>query len=466
MNSPQKIMVLVPDGVGLRNFVYSDFYEVAKTAGIDVLFWNDTAFDLKTVGYPEVRTKGGIHLKTHLLKTLRIEFDLTANRERSGDAIYDKYRFPFSYRNVKQILKSLWMRTYLQLHSAKKGSAKVRTLIKQYERKTPYYRECLELLEREKPDLIFCTNQRIVRAIAPILAAQDLGVPTSTFIFSWDNLPKATMALEPDWYLVWSNHMKDELLSYHPYIGPGQVLVTGTPQFVPHYQQGRLQPRAEFLSALGLDPGRRYICFSGDDVTTSPNDAQYLSDTADAVRRLNQNGHDLGLIFRRCPVDFSDRYDDVLARNRDVITPADPKWQQAGETWNTVLPTSEDLDFQLNTIAHTEMVINLGSSMVFDYAAFGKPCAYINYDVVNTLRKGWSVKTIYNFVHFRSMPAKNAVLWIDGPQELDAVILKGLQDPAETVAAAREWFKKINAQPADLASQRIIDAFKTILAAK
>ena len=201
-------------------------------------------------------------------------------------------------------------------------------------------------------------------------------------------------------------------------------------------------------------------------MTTSPNDAQYLSDTADAVRRLNQNGHDLGLIFRRCPVDFSDRYDDVLARNRDVITPADPKWQQAGETWNTVLPTSEDLDFQLNTIAHTEMVINLGSSMVFDYAAFGKPCAYINYDVVNTLRKGWSVKTIYNFVHFRSMPAKNAVLWIDGPQELDAVILKGLQDPAETVAAAREWFKKINAQPADLASQRIIDAFKTILAAK
>jgi hypothetical protein len=38
-----------------------------------------------------------------------------------------------------------------------------------------------------------------------LLAAQQLGIPTATFIFSWDNLPKATMVVETDYY-VWSDH--------------------------------------------------------------------------------------------------------------------------------------------------------------------------------------------------------------------------------------------------------------------
>jgi hypothetical protein len=35
-----------------------------------------------------------------------------------------------------------------------------------------------------------------------LLAAQQLGIPTATFIFSWDNLPKATMVVETDYYFV------------------------------------------------------------------------------------------------------------------------------------------------------------------------------------------------------------------------------------------------------------------------
>jgi hypothetical protein len=44
-----------------------------------------------------------------------------------------------------------------------------------------------------------------------LLAAQQLGIPTATFIFSWDNLPKATMVVETDYYFV-GDHMKLELL--------------------------------------------------------------------------------------------------------------------------------------------------------------------------------------------------------------------------------------------------------------
>ena len=68
-----------------------------------------------------------------------------------------------------------------------------------------------------------------------------------------------------------------------------------------------------------------------------------------------------------------------------------------------------DIILLANTIYHTELVVNLGSSMVFDYATNQKPCAYIRYDVPNCPVPDWSVQKIYNFIHFRSMPSAHAV---------------------------------------------------------
>ena len=69
--------------------------------------------------------------------------------------------------------------------------------------------------------------------------------------------------------------------------------------------------RTAFFSKYDLDPVKKYICFTGDDITTSPDDPLYLEDAAQAILELNKGDFHLGLIFRRCPVDFSNRYDSV-----------------------------------------------------------------------------------------------------------------------------------------------------------
>jgi UDP-N-acetylglucosamine:LPS N-acetylglucosamine transferase len=120
-------------------------------------------------------------------------------------------------------------------YSNQKSILSLRNRINKLERSTTYYKDCRATLEREKPDFIFCTNQRPVVAIAPLLAAKDLKIPTATFIFSWDNLPKATMVVQTDFYFVWSQHMKNELLHYHPEIQENKIKITGTPQFESHY---------------------------------------------------------------------------------------------------------------------------------------------------------------------------------------------------------------------------------------
>lgn len=454
----KKIFIIVPDGLGLRNFAYTDFYQQAQQRGYKIVFWNMTPFDLSGMGYEEVRiAEPKLHQWTNILKVLRIRYDIASNIRRTRDEIYRCYLFKLPYRTFRESIKNLVVEFYLAFVGAKRGIRMVRRKIKVKERSTTYYQECLETLKKEQPDFVFCSNQRTVLAIAPVLAAQDLGIPTGSCIFSWDNLPKATMALEPDHYFVWSDFMKRELMFYYPYISDNQVHVTGTPQFEPHTYSHLRVSREDFFADNKLDLNKKYICFSGDDITTSPHDQQYLADLAEAVRSLNTQGMNLGILFRRCPVDFSDRYDEAIKKYSDVIVPVAPKWIRQVDRWNGILPTAEDLKLQINTIQHTEFVVNLGSSMVFDYASFSKPCVYVRYDA-GPVTKCRSVDTIYKFVHFRSMPSDDAVFWVKKPSDFGMVIRQALDKPSKTVEVAREWFGIINQQPADKASSRILDA--------
>ncbi len=453
---PKKIFIFLPDGVGLRNFAFTSFAGTGKQMGWEVIFWNQTPFDLTELGYKEIKLQGKPRAFTDLLKRAKINAELDYFEEKFDGNVYQTYKFPSSNRSIKAKIKNLIVTQLTKIYQGEKGIQKLREKLKASERKSVFYRHCNAILEREKPDFIFCTNQRPVNAIAPLTAAQDLGIPTSTFIFSWDNLPKATMVVEPDLYFVWSDYMKEELLNYYPFINSDNIFITGSPQFEPHFNLKLRKTREDFFNENNLDLNREYICFSGDDKTTSPDDPQYLQDVAEAIKSLNINRETkLGILFRRCPVDFSDRYDKVLEKYQELIVPVAPKWEQIGGNWYSILPTQEDLGLLINTILHTKAAINLGSSMVFDFAVLDKPCLFLNYNVKHKRDENWCVEKIYNFIHFRSMLTGKEVFWISSKEEIGAKLETAFENSEKTVSAANVWFEKINLSPAEKASERI-----------
>jgi len=463
----KKIFILLPDGVGQRNFAFTSFVELGKQMGWEVVFWNQTPFDLNELGYQEIKLEGKPRAYTDLLKRAKINAELDYFEEKFDDQVYQSYKFPSSNNSIKFKIKNTIVTQLSKTYRGEKGLEKLREKLKASERKSVFYKHCKDVLEREKPDFIFCTNQRPVNAIAPLTAAQDLEIPTGTFIFSWDNLPKATMVVESDFYFVWSEYMKEELLNYYPFINTDNIFITGSPQFEPHFNLKLRKTRAAFFEDNNLNPNKEYICFSGDDKTTSPDDAHYLQDVAESIESLNKNGeHNLGILFRRCPVDLSDRYDTVLEKYKDMIVPVVPKWQQVGGSWNAVIPKREDLQLQINTILHTKAVINLGSSMVFDFAVFDKPCLFLNYNVEHKIDESWSSKKVYDFVHFRSMPTGNEVIWLRSKKEIGLKLKAVLENSHKTVREAKDWFEKINLSPAGEASQRIWDGIDEILKIK
>jgi len=459
----KKIFILLPDGVGLRNFAFTSFVEIGQKMGWEVVFWNQTPFDLTELGYQELKLEVKPRAYTDLLKRAKISAELDNFEEKFDDQVYQSYKFPSSNKSIKSKIKNAIVTQLTKAYKGEKGLQKLREKLKASERKSVFYKNCKVVLEKEKPNLVFCTNQRPVNAIAPLTAAQDLGIPTSTFIFSWDNLPKATMIVEPDFYFVWSEYMKEELINYYPFIDSDNIIITGSPQFEPHFNLKLRKTRKEFFEENNLDLNKVYICFSGDDKTTSPDDAHYLRDVAEAIESLNKTGETkLGILFRRCPVDFSDRYDTVLEKHKHLIVPVAPKWEQVGGNWNSVLPTQEDLGLQVNTILHTKAVINLGSSMVFDFAVFDKPCLYLKYNVERKVDESWNPEKVYDFVHFRSMPTGNEVIWLSSKEEIGLNLETAIENSHKTVEEAKYWFEKINISPAENASERIWEAIDKI----
>jgi len=460
----KKIFLFLLDGVGLRNFAYSKFNEVGTKRNFNIVFWNKTVFPIDSLGFQEMKLDNiKLHPFTDVLKIVKTRVSLNLFIKRTQDTVYESYKFKLSYKSLKASVKSTISKILIWMFTSEKGLVFLDKAIHYFERKTAYYKYCKEILETEKPEMIFCTSQRHIQSVAPLLAAKDLYIPTASFIFSWDNLPKATMIVDTDYFFVWSEHMKAEILFYYPTIKAHQVIVTGTPQFEIHFDKESLLSKEAFFKEHGLDINKKYICFSGDDITTSPDDPKYLEDLAMAVERMNKKEYNLGIVFRRCPVDFSKRYDEVLHKYADIIVPIDPLWKPFSSHWDTILPTKEDGILFSNIAEHTEMVVNLGSTTVFDFVSHHKPCGYFRYNQKIQADTKWDIFKCYKFVHFRSMESKDSIIWLDSPEDIDQKIAVVLDNKHQkNLDAANQWFGKINQFPPQLASERIWNAINEI----
>ncbi|WP_139958078.1 UDP-glycosyltransferase [Flavicella sediminum] len=457
----KKVFVFLPDGVGLRNFAYTKFPKFGLENNIDTVYWNNTGFDLTTLGLNEIKIENSKTAPlSDIYKRAKIIIELKQNYKKTNDKVYFSYLFPQSYASLKSALKTFLVNLLVFLCNSKKGLAFLNKQMFATERTTDYYKESKATLVKEKPSLIFLTNQRPLSAIAPLLAAQDLGIRTATFIYSWDNLPKGMMVVKSDCYFVWSEHMKEELKFYYPEVQDDQIYIVGTPQFEMHYQSELLIPKEEFYKTYNLTPDKKYICFSGDDITTSPNDEYYLEDVAKAVVALNKKGNNIGIIYRKCPVDFTDRHKYIYEEYKNVITLIDPLWDNLGNSWNRVMPTKKDMNLLASTVHYTNLVINVGSSMAFDYAAQNKPCAFLNYDTEKTNDSVWKMDKIYKFVHFQSMPSKDAVLWINAKEDIESVIMQGLQEVK--MKDALDWYVKICGKHPENSSKVIWKTIKNL----
>ena len=435
-----KIVVLLPDGVSIRNFVLSPFLPLlAKRA--EVYLWHVIP-DESVASYG--RGTEAVWQPLLNYRERRLPFVL---RSSMGYAhMYRGATLAMRY-NLAKPTKGSWktrakyaavrMLGRAMAHGGGVGlleRSHVRAVGRALE--TGHYRE---ILRRLKPSLVFSCDQRSLEIVPPVIAARELGIPTATFIFSWDNLTsKSRIAVPFEHYLIWSSLMRSELLQFYPTVPVEQTHIVGTPQFDAYADPRILWPREEFFARIGADPGRPLICYSGGDTVTCPDDPRHLEVLAEAVQAGQIHGRPQ-VLLRPSPVDDGRRYEPVLRRHKDLICSL-PNWSQGHSSeWTKVIPRPDDVTFLANLTEHADLNVNVASTMTLDFAIHDKPVVNIAFDVSDPPPYGIPLwEWHYRKEHYRPVVEFGAARVARSPEELAEHVNDCLARPHSDAAGRRK----------------------------
>ena len=285
--------------------------------------------------------------------------------------------------------------------------------------------EYVEFYEKTKPALVFNGSHIHSRnATQAVAAAQWLGIPTATFIFSWDNLTsQGRIGLPYDYFLVWNEALRDQLLGMYQWIKPENVFVTGTPQFDFHFQPKFYQTREEFCRVVGADPTRPIVLYSTGMANHMPDEPEIVERIADQLEAINAS-HAPQLLVRVYPKDLTGRFEELKARRPDILFPKiewEPHW---------LTPKYEDSSMLVNTLRHCDVGINIASTISLELCMFDKPVINVGYNPSTVDAKVHANARFYDFDHYAPIVKSRAVDVAWNEAEMNDLLHQSLKNPA------------------------------------
>jgi hypothetical protein len=297
-------------------------------------------------------------------------------------------------------------------------------------RKLPDVDHYRRLFQNIRPGVVFSSQQAAPEILAPVLAAKSLGIPTASFIFSWDNLSsKGRIAAPFDHFLVWSDHMGQELMRFYRDITEQCVHIVGTPQFDPYADASLLWSRDEYCRRVGADPQRPIICYSGGDPGNAKEDPQHLDVLLRQIR-AGQIRQQPQVLLRSGPSDPGTRYAQLRSNYPELIFVPPVCYHTRPGDWRGVIPQAEDIQLLANLIRHADLNINFASTMTLDFAIYDKPVINVAFDVSSPPHFNMPMWDYYQkWDHYRPVIEFAAARFARSPDELADHVNAYLDDP-------------------------------------
>lgn len=433
-------LLLIPDGVSLRNFVLGDTAKLLAGAG-ELTVWADPSLP-DPATQPEVMAEEAPGWRWEQLSSYPERLVEATTRRTLEYAHLRALRTSGAQRNLTRPIpgsgRSRALRWTARAASRPFGTpAGEARLVRAHDAladRRPEVEAARSRLASLRPDVVLCAHQRPLAVLPVILAARRLGIPTATFVFSWDNLTtKGRVAAPFDHYLVWSAHMADEMARYYPDVPAARVHVVGTPQFDPYADPAHPSTRAALAESLSADPDRPIVCFTGGDEGTCPDDPFHLGVLLELVRSGQVSG-DPQVVLRTAPVDPGARFDLVRRRYPELVEAA-PRWRlQEGRGWHEAYPTVADLRALAMLTAGADVNVNMASTMSLDFSLRDTPVVNLGFDEDPTVGRAGAY---YRFEHYRPVVELGAVRVARSPSELAASLNRYLQEPGLDRAGRR-----------------------------
>lgn len=455
--------VVITDGVGYRNFIMTDFIKEAKENFDSVIIFsclpkkiydglnlNCTIVELDV--FEETfftwffrKAKEVSHLQLHAKGNFGITDNLNITKSKANNPRGIANRF--IHKCSRRVNSEKWIQRYNRLQQRTFQSHEITNKYRQF-------------LNQYDISILFFTHQR-PPFIAPLIyAAEQLQIKTSTFIFSWDNLAsKGRMAGNFDFYLVWGDLMKKDLLHFYQSVKENQVAIVGTPQFEPFVMEKYGYDKTQFTHKFNIDPNLPIVLFTCNDAS-SENDPIYLELLANFIKNGNLTKA-VNLIVRTSPAEEPVRFKDIAEKYPFIIwNYPDWKIKREGhqEAWTQRVPSIEDLNDLKSLLKYCDLCINVLSTITLDAFIFNKPV--INPVFGNAENRLFDDQKFLNYAHLSKLVASNSTTIVKNENEfLDAI--KSILDKSDDKEKERESFLKIQiGKPLLNTSKRIAETLR------
>jgi CDP-Glycerol:Poly(glycerophosphate) glycerophosphotransferase len=285
-----------------------------------------------------------------------------------------------------------------------------------------------QLFDRYRPSLLVTSSPGLIFAEVPLLrTAVRRGVRSMAIDPSWDNFTNKLLPVRRvDRLIVWNELMKEQATSLHGYQA-NEIRIAGTPQW-DLYFRGGVTSRDAFFRRIGADPARKLIT-----VTTTPRE---LYSHHDHVLRVLVGAMDRAawsspaqVLVRLHPRDDIDAYTVFRGLPHVIVEKPFRPTVRTGDGLSIDV-TTENQRHLADTMRHSDVVINVASTLAIEAAIFDTPVVNVAFDGETPSEWARSARRYYRFTHYVNVTRHGAVRIAENPQQLIECVGAYLDDPS------------------------------------
>jgi hypothetical protein len=291
------------------------------------------------------------------------------------------------------------------------------------------------LFDRHRPSLVAAASPGLIFSEIPVLrTARRRAVPTMAVDLSWDNLTnKFFPPRQVDRLVVWNSSMRDEAHTLHGY-ELDRIAVAGPPQFDSYFTEPR-SSRSEFCRRVGLDPARRIITLATIPISKFPHHGFVIDRLIEAIAS-GAVREPAELLVRLHPRDDVRHYEKYVGRSHVVVEKAfRPTATRSGDGMDVDF-TMENTRHLADTLHHSDVLLNVASTMAIEASIFDTPVINIGFDGQpgsNHSLMEWH----YGSTHFQKVVRSGAVRIAQSSGEMVDLINMYFAEPSKDADGRR-----------------------------
>lgn len=321
-----------------------------------------------------------------------------------------------------------------------------------------YCPKATEKLKRIQPDILVSFGPQLNVEPWVVNSAKRLGIFTTAYITSWDNLStKSRLLHDYDAYIVWTNWMLQELTAMESR-REIRVYVVGAPQFDVCFEERFHVSREEFCMRLGLNAKRPIVVAAMG--MANGIDEYYL---AEGLARSAAHGElaDAQLVVRPHPFFHSDpSIRDRLKNIHPEVVVQLPEGADSPRQRRCV--TRESIVEWVNTFRHANCVVHLSSTAAVDAAIFDVPSVCLDFDPSPGGRKTQLVREVNrSWLHYRRVVQTNGTRLASNWHEVKQAVRSYIENPYQDRQARRSMVELVAGETDGKAAERLTAAIES-----